>query len=55
MFYFVYIPSFLSRTIRSVLILCVALRHPAKIEALRIYCVLHIVRAVVGSTHIDLK
>lgn len=39
MFYFVYVPNFLSRTIRSVLNCCVALRHPAKIDALRIYYV----------------
>lgn len=39
MFYFVYVPNFLSCTIHSGLNCCVVLRHPAKIDALRIYYV----------------
>lgn len=46
MFYYVYVPRFLSRMIRSLLNLCVALGHPSKIEALRIY--------YVGSTSLEL-
>ena len=38
MFYFVFVLNVLSRTICCVLNCCAAIRHPSKIEALRICC-----------------